>query len=239
MRKYIVAGVLLACLFMPVISHAADNNGQSQETEQQKLEREKKQAQKKPPQQNRPQQQQPNHIQPNQQQQQPNHIQPNQQQQQPNHIQPNQQQQQQQNHTQQNAREQNHQQPNGFQAQHQHPEYHPNPQNRPWNHPEHTYQQVHSRQEHFRQQWVRWREMHLNEQPEIFTLNSGDRSYALANVSPGTWYYKNESADFVVPQGYVVIAQNQEWHPGDSVDAPEFTLLTDQAYLALDQDTTP
>ena len=95
---------------------------------------------------------------------------------------------------------------------------------------------MHHRQERFRQHWVEWHALHPTEEPSLFTLTVSERPYYLVNVRPGTWYYQNESVDFVVPQGYVVVAQDQAWYPGDSVDSQEFVLFTEEAYVALDQE---
>ena len=58
-------------------------------------------------------------------------------------------------------------------------------------------------------------------------------------VSPGTYYYRSSSINFVVPEGHVVLAQDQVWYPGDTVESEEFTLLTDEAYQELDQVMVP
>ncbi|WP_222427910.1 hypothetical protein [Sporomusa sp. KB1] len=52
------------------------------------------------------------------------------------------------------------------------------------------------------------------------------------NVRPGVWYYNSETVNFVVPQEYVVVSQDQVWYAGDFVESEEFVLFTEEAYSA-------
>jgi len=207
MRKNIIVGFLLAFLFIPVISQAASGNQQEIE-KQQELERQRKAQQQKQAQQKQAEHRQPEHRQPEQ-------------------------------------RQPEHRQPEYRQSEHRQTEQRP-PEHRQLEHkeqqyrghqPQHTYQQLHSRQEHFRQRLVNWRNLHPSQQPEVFTLNVGDRTHSLESVSPGGWYYnKSEPVNFVVPQGYVVVADGKEAYAGDSVNSQDFALFTEEAYANLDQE---
>lgn len=112
----------------------------------------------------------------------------------------------------------------------QHPQ-----QNHPQVRPYHTSQYFHERQNRFRQDWVNWKQMHPNNSPNCFILLIDNRPYFLSNIHPEIWYYHSDPVEFIVPEGYVVLSEDQEWYPGKPVNTAEFVLFTKQAYSALDQ----
>jgi len=79
-----------------------------------------------------------------------------------------------------------------------------------------------------------WRYAHPLLVPEVFTLMVGSNPTYLEVVRPGTYYYRSNSINFVVPDGYVVLSQDQVWYPGDTVESDEFAMLTEEAYQALE-----
>ena len=75
--------------------------------------------------------------------------------------------------------------------------------------------------------------------PEVFTLMIGSSPTYLEVVRPGTYYYRSNSINFVVPAGHVVLSQDQVWYPGDTVESEEFAMLTEEAYTALNDEPVP
>lgn len=111
------------------------------------------------------------------------------------------------------------------------------PENRQENRPFHDEKFLHEHQNQFRDGWLLWRLRHPFEQPSYFNLTVGEQIYYLQNIQPGVWYYSSPEAvpiQFIVPEGYVVIAQDQEVYPGDTVNSSDFSMVTNEAYSAIE-----
>ena len=98
---------------------------------------------------------------------------------------------------------------------------------------------MHYRHNYIRRYWIDWRIANPTLIPSVFTLFVDSRPYNLEFVRPGTWYYRSESVNFVVPKGYVVISQDEVWYPGDTVESEEFAFFTEEAFQAFNEEQVP
>ena len=111
--------------------------------------------------------------------------------------------------------------------------FRPHPRYRPHYHRHHwTPRHYHYHHNHIRRYWVGLSADPLWV-PAVFTLVALSGPTNLEVVRPGTYYYRSNSINFVVPAGHVVLSQDQVWYPGDTVESEEFAMLTEEAYQGL------
>ena len=117
--------------------------------------------------------------------------------------------------------------------------FRPNPHYRPRYHRSHwTPRHYHYHHNHIRRYWVGLSADPLWV-PAVFTLVALSGPTNLEVVRPGTYYYRSNSINFVVPAGHVVLSQDQVWYPGDTVESEEFAMLTEEAYTSLNDEPVP
>ena len=117
--------------------------------------------------------------------------------------------------------------------------FRPHPRYRPHYHRSHwTPRHYHYHHNHIRRYWVGLSADPLWV-PAVFTLVALSGPTNLEVVRPGTYYYRSNSINFVVPAGHVVLSQDQVWYPGDTVESEEFAMLTEEAYTSLNDEPVP